>query len=51
MRPNLTRLAADLFKAADKMRGWLEPSEYKLVALGTWPDLPEIHLRGLSSDA
>ena len=26
--------AADLFKAADKMRGALEPSEYKHVALG-----------------
>ena len=26
--------AADLFKAADKMRGGLEPSEYKHVALG-----------------
>lgn len=26
--------AADLFKAADKMRGSLEPSEYKHVALG-----------------
>ena len=26
--------AADLFKAADKMRGGLEPSEYKHMALG-----------------
>lgn len=26
--------AAELFKAADKMRGGLEPSEYKHVALG-----------------
>ena len=26
--------AADLFKAADKLRGNLEPSEYKHVALG-----------------
>nr|WP_307726343.1 type I restriction-modification system subunit M N-terminal domain-containing protein [Sinisalibacter aestuarii] len=26
--------AADLFKAADKLRGSLEPSEYKHVALG-----------------
>ena len=26
--------AADLFKAADKMRGGLEPSAYKHVALG-----------------
>ena len=26
--------AADLFKAADKMRGGLEPSEYKHAALG-----------------
>lgn len=28
-------LESDLFKAADKLRGNLEPSEYKHVALGS----------------
>ena len=33
-RQSTPDIAADLFKAADKMRGPLEPSEYKHVALG-----------------
>lgn len=33
----------DLFKAADKLRGNMEPSDYKHVALRT--HFPEVHLR------
>jgi type I restriction enzyme M protein len=36
-------IEAELFKAADKLRGNMEPSDYKHVALG--PDLPQAHLR------
>ena len=50
--------AADLFKAADKLRGNLEPSEYKHVALGLiflkylsrlWPSASRCSYRSASS--
>ena len=47
---------AELFKAADKLRGNLEPSEYKHVALGLIflkyiSDLPPKKWTGLSRSA
>jgi type I restriction-modification system DNA methylase subunit len=42
---------AELFKVADKLRGNLEPSEYKHVALGIEANLDLPAIRTLSTDA
>ena len=40
---------ADLFKAADKLRGNLEPSEYKHVALGLMQQLANVQHGGVAA--